>query len=277
MPRVQPQQPLVLPGPTVGPLGVVALLALISPTAELGQVGWATGLAAGVAGCLLLTRSLAHHGRARLSPADRVTLTRLVLSCGVAALTAAALTYESRVGPTLVVLAAVALTLDCVDGLVARLTGSVSTLGARFDLETDALLILVLSLYVGRELGWWVVVIGAARYAFVAAGWVWPWLRGTVPPRDWCKVVAAAQGVVLTVVAADLLPGAWETTLVGAALVLLAESFGREAWQLWRLERLAPLAPLAPGSDRIGVLAPAWSDLSAAGGGADVPSGLSDA
>ncbi len=34
-----------------------------------------------------------------------------------------------------------------------------------------------------------------------------PWLRRPVPPRHWRKVVAAIQGIVLTVAAADVLPG----------------------------------------------------------------------
>ena len=52
---------------------------------------------------------------------------------------------------TLVVLAAVALVLDGVDGQVARRTGTVSALGARFDMEVDAFLMLVLSVYVASS------------------------------------------------------------------------------------------------------------------------------
>ena len=47
--------------------------------------------------------------------------------------------------------------------------GTTSPLGARFDMEVDAFLILVLSVYVGRTIGAWVLAIGVARYAFVAA------------------------------------------------------------------------------------------------------------
>jgi hypothetical protein len=43
------------------------------------------------------------------------------------------------------------------------------------------------------------------------------------------------QGVSLTVAAADLLPLAWTRLLLALALVLLAESFGRESWELWRI------------------------------------------
>jgi phosphatidylglycerophosphate synthase len=134
----------------------------------------------------------------------------------------------------LVVASSVALVLDAVDGRVARRTGTVSRLGARFDMEVDALLILVLSVYVAPTVGWWVLAIGLARYARLLGGWLLPWWAGEAPPRHWGKVVAAVQGVVLAVVAAELLP---HGVAVGALVLaggLLAESFGREVGWLWR-------------------------------------------
>ena len=100
-------------------------------------------------------------------------------------------------------------------------------------MEVDAFLILVLSVYVARESGWWVLAMGLARYAFLAAGWVLPWLRGPPPPRQWARVVAVIVGVVLTVAAADILPDAVTTAMLLVALGLLAESFGRSVWGLW--------------------------------------------
>ncbi|HEY5882702.1 MAG TPA: CDP-alcohol phosphatidyltransferase family protein, partial [Nakamurella sp.] len=109
--------------------------------------------------------------------------------------------------------------------------------GARFDMEVDAFLVLVLALYDVRLLGGWVLLIGAARYLFVAAGWVWPGLRDPTPPRYWGKVVAAIQGVVLAVAMADLLPRPVATLATVAALGLLVESFGRQVWWLYRHAR----------------------------------------
>ena len=111
-------------------------------------------------------------------------------------------------------LAALALALDAVDGWVARRTRTTATLGAHFDGEVDAFLILILSVYVARSAGAWVLAIGAARYAFLAAGWLLPWMREPLPPRYWRKVVAATQGIVLTVAAAQLLsPAVTEAVL----------------------------------------------------------------
>ncbi|MEE3919878.1 CDP-alcohol phosphatidyltransferase family protein [Micromonospora sp. BRA006-A] len=125
---------------------------------------------------------LRRSGADRLGPADWVTLTRATLAGGVAALTVDSF-REPIVVPVLVVLSAVALSLDWVDGQVARRTGTVSALGARFDMEVDSFLVLVLCGYVADQVGAWVLVIGAMRYVFVAAGWVLPWMRGSLPPR----------------------------------------------------------------------------------------------
>jgi phosphatidylglycerophosphate synthase len=176
---------------------------------------------------------MAHHRRDRLGPADKVTLARAVLACGVAALTADSFGGRAPVA-ILVTLATIGLVLDGVDGQVARRTGTVSAFGARFDMEVDAFLILVLSVYVARTTGWWVLAIGLARYLFVAAGWAVPWLRGSLPPRYWAKVVAAIQGITLTVAVTGFLPDAVTTVVVLIALGLLAESFGRQIWGLWR-------------------------------------------
>lgn len=164
-----------------------------------------------------------HHRLRR--PADAITLVRAVLAVVVAVI--------GPTGPGLV-LVAIALCLDWVDGQVARRTGTASAFGARFDMETDAFLIAVLSVYVAPAHGWWVLAIGAARYLLWLTERLWPWLRRPVPPRHWRKVVAAVQGVTLAVVAADLVPGPVAEAALVVAFALLAESFGRDVWWLWR-------------------------------------------
>ena len=137
-------------------------------------------------------------------------------------------------------LAAVALCLDAVDGWLARRTGEVTELGARFDGEVDAFLILALSVYVAPECGWWVLAIGAARYLFLAGEYILPWMRAPLPPRRWRKLVAATQGVVLTVAAAGVLPRALAQGLLLAALVLLTASMAQCTWWLWRRRGCRP-------------------------------------
>src|SRR3954470_10406792 len=221
-------------GPATGLIAQVLLLAAFA-----GRAGWVVGVACGVVTNAALGRGLARYRINRLGPADWVTLARATLAVGVAALTADSFDQAAPV-TLLVTLAAVALVLDAVDGWVARRTRTAAALGARFDAEVDAFLILVLSVYVARSAGAWVLAIGAARYAFLAAGWPLPWLREPLPPRYWRKVVAAAQGIVLTVAAADVLPRGLTRAALVVALALLAESFGRDVWWLRRHRHITP-------------------------------------
>jgi phosphatidylglycerophosphate synthase len=224
--------PAVRSGPVTGLILQLTVLLILAVTIGLGTVGWATGIAVGLVTGAGLARGLRLAGGRMLGPADQVTLIRAVLVGGVAALAADALVHPRPVG-VLVGIAIAALVLDAVDGLVARRTGTSSELGARFDLEVDAFLILVLSVTVARSVGWWVLAIGAMRYAFVVAGWLLPWLRRPLPPRYWRKVVAATQGVVLVVATSGVLPPPGNVLAVAAALALLAESFGRDVGWLW--------------------------------------------
>ncbi|WP_326558091.1 CDP-alcohol phosphatidyltransferase family protein [Micromonospora sp. NBC_01796] len=220
-------------GPIIGLIVQVVLLAGLAGTVGLGPAGWLAGVTYGAVMCVLLTRGLRDSGTGRLSPADRVTLSRATLVGGVTALTVDSFDRPTPVG-LLVTLTAVALVLDAVDGHVARRTGTTTALGARFDMEVDAFLLLVLSVYVVEPVGVWALAIGGMRYVFVVAIWVLPWMRGTLPPRYWRKVVAATQGIVLVLAAADVLPRPLTVTAVAVALALLVESFGRDVGWLWQ-------------------------------------------
>ncbi|WP_435821595.1 CDP-alcohol phosphatidyltransferase family protein [Micromonospora musae] len=218
-------------GPLVGLVSQVVILVALAGTVGLGGAGWLAGVGHAVLSCAALNHGMRRAGTERLGPADRVTLTRSVLVGAVTALAADAIGRSAPTG-LLVTLTAVALLLDAVDGKVARRTGTASELGARFDMEVDSFLLLVLSVHVAPYAGMWVLAIGGMRYAFVVAGWALPWMRGTLLPRHWRKVVAATQGIVLT--AAALLPGTPTTLLIVVALALLVESFGRDVLWLWR-------------------------------------------
>ena len=217
----------------LGMLATAALLGVVSATAGLGVAGWIVGLATGSVATALLVTARMRSDQPTIFPADWVTLTRTVLIAGVAGLVADSFGRPVSV-TALVTLSTVALVLDAVDGQVARRTGTATPLGARIDGEVDAFLILLLSIYVSQDYGGWVLVIGAARYALLLAGWLIPWLAAPLPPRYWGKVVAAVQGIVLTVAASGLLDRRTGMIAVAAALLLLAESFGRNVIWLYR-------------------------------------------
>ncbi|WP_055695135.1 CDP-alcohol phosphatidyltransferase family protein, partial [Streptomyces prasinopilosus] len=198
----------------------VLLLALLGTAVGMGPAGWLTGLAFAVATWAVLSRALHRSRPCSFGAANRVTLGRAILVGGVTALVADS--FQDSPPVTLFVgLTAVALILDGVDGKVARRTGTSTPLGARFDMEVDAFLILVLSVYVSTAMGPWVLLIGGMRYVFVAAARVWPWLNAALPPSTARKTVAALQGVLLLVAGANLLPHPINVGVTALALGLL--------------------------------------------------------
>lgn len=231
------RQPAVLRGPVVGAGTQLAQLSVLSVGWGLGLAGWLAGVTYGLVSAALLASALRRSPAGRLGPADAVTLARSTLVGSVTAPVAADLGGRPAAPALLVSLATAALILDAVDGRVARQTATSSQLGARFDMEVDAFLIAVLSVYLAPSLGVWVLVIGAMRYAFVAAGWALPWLRAQLPPSTARKAVAAVQGIALTMASAGVFGRPRELLLVGLALALLAWSFGRDVAWLWRAGR----------------------------------------
>ncbi|WP_037307818.1 CDP-alcohol phosphatidyltransferase family protein [Amycolatopsis orientalis] len=233
---------MINPGVFLGVLVQLALLGGLDAVVGLGPLGWIAGSVYGVAVGGFLTYGLNRSTARSLGPADAVTLGRSAL---VGCVTALVVDTAGREIAAMVVIASVALALDAVDGQVARRTGTVSPLGARFDMEVDAYLILILSVTVAQSLGPWVLTIGAMRYVFVAASRLWPWLNNPLPSSMARKTVAAVQGIVLVMAASTLLPlwTAYAVTL--GALGLLTWSFGRDTW--WLLEQHAfSTAPVEP-------------------------------
>lgn len=209
-----------------GAMAQIGLLAALAAGAGLGAAAWTTGALYTIVAAALL--GWAARGR-HPGPADAVTSLRVVLMGGVVALVA----QEGPPWP-LVVLAASALALDLVDGSVARRTGTASAHGARYDMEVDAFILVVLSVHVAADLGAWVLLVGAARYVFWAASVPWPWLAAPLPERFSRKAVAAVQGVALVTAAAPVIPGRASAAVVGCALAALVWSFGRDALWLWQ-------------------------------------------
>jgi phosphatidylglycerophosphate synthase len=232
---------------TAGLVVAAVLLAALSVSVGLGVAGWAAGAAVALATVVLLDRGLRRTGAQSLGPANAVTYARSLLVAGVTALVASG-------GPAaaVVVLATVALVLDALDGMVARRTASVSALGARFDMEVDAFLLLALCVVLARTVGPWVLIIGLMRYAFVAAGVLLPWLTVPLPARFSRKVVAAAQGVVLVAAVSGVLPAAATVVVLSGALTSLCWSFGRDV--VWLAEqRSAGRAAPRPSDDVVRV------------------------
>ena len=128
---------------------------------------------------------------------------------------------------SLILFVLLALILDGVDGYLARAFSLSSALGARFDMEIDALLILVLSiagLILGKA-GWWVLAIGLMRYGFVFAQVFLPALAGPLPPSFRRKLICVVQVAALCLILVPFVVPPISTFIALLALALLAYSF----------------------------------------------------
>ena len=180
---------------------------------------------------------LGKHPYPRFGPANVVTTIRAMLVALVAVLIGRPATPEML---WLVIgLTAVMGVLDGLDGWLARRTGMTSEFGARFDMETDAALILVLSILVWQheKAGAWVLFCGLMRYAFVAAGWLLPWLARPLQSTRRGKTVAVGQLVGLSVALAPIVPVPLSAVAAALTLTALAWSFAIDIARLSRQYR----------------------------------------
>lgn len=207
----------------------------------------ATFAAAGAAVAVLAGRHLS--GR-RFGAANQVTLLRAAL----AALLLGLIGQSAEIAGAswlAAVLALPALLLDGVDGWLARRLRTATAFGARFDMETDAGLTLVLALLVWRfdKAGAWVLAGGFARYAFVAAGLVLPWLRRRLPDSRRRQAVCVIQVGALALCLVPPLARPASTWIAFAGVAALLGSFVADV--LWLTRRAEPTrATPGPASTR---------------------------
>ncbi|MDG4647785.1 CDP-alcohol phosphatidyltransferase family protein [Roseibacterium sp. SDUM158017] len=225
--------------PAQGPAGDFARAALAGAVATLvlaaALTGWdgafGAGLAAGMAvyAAAAFAAALEMHRRYPhpvVGLCNLVTLLRLVLAASLVP----ALVAGTGPGWGLFAVAVVALSLDGADGWLARRQGLVSHFGARFDMEVDSLLGLILA-----TMAWTsgnapaaVILLGLPRYVFGAAGLVLPWLRRDLPERFSRKAVCVVQLATLIVLQLPIVPQGLSAGLVTLAAGALAWSFARD-------------------------------------------------
>ena len=205
--------------------------ALMSPLQPLVAL---TVFAVGVV--LVVRAASARHPCPRFGPANQVTTLRLALSAAVAGLCVGPFTTTTAwLAIALITIGGV---LDVLDGRLARRSGMSSPFGARFDMETDAFLILVLSalVWLHGKAGAWVLLCGAMRYGFAAAGWLWPWLKRPLRSTARGKTVAALQLVGLGVALGPIVPVPLSTAVAAVTLAALTWSFAIDVVWLARRE-----------------------------------------
>jgi phosphatidylglycerophosphate synthase len=180
---------------------------------------------------ILMRRTYPHP---RLGLCNAVTLLRAALASALAAPLLQAGAPTADVAWALTSIAALALALDGVDGWAARQSGLGSDYGARFDMEVDVALGLILAFLVldTGKVGAWVLLLGSMRYLFVTASFVLPWLKAPLPERFSRKLVCVVQISVLIMLLAPPVTGAFAAILAGGATLALAWSFAVDSVHL---------------------------------------------
>lgn len=230
-PRGGPQS---LAGFGIGAIVVTALLATalglgIAPILVAGAVWLLIGLA--------VARGIDAHPHRDFGAANRVTTLRAAITAVLAGAVPVAATLDTAALWGISALALIALTLDGVDGWLARVQGRSSEFGARFDMETDALLALVMALLLWRtgEVGAWVLGLGLMRYLFIVAMRMQPELARPLFPSWRRKCVCVVQVATLAICLMPALAPPLSSWLLVAALGALLGSFLRDThWLLHR-------------------------------------------
>jgi phosphatidylglycerophosphate synthase len=215
----------------------VGAAALLGGWLDDGVVVMRAAAFAAVGGISLIWLSLRHQRASAFGAANSVTLVRAALTVLLVALLGAAPT--PALGWVLVGLGTAGVALDGVDGALARRRNEASSFGARFDMETDALLILVLAALVWQhgKAGPWILAAGLMRYAFGAASWGLPRLGAGLPPSRRRQAVCVVQIVSLLGALAPMVVPPWSASLALAGLAALVWSFALDVVWLARHAR----------------------------------------
>ena len=232
--RVAPADPLRRGLLAAGLAGLVAMLACRLLLDRSGDLVWGVAALGFALIWLIVARQMRQtypHGR--VGACNAVTLIRVALALALVP----PLLAGQPAGWIVAGVAGVALTLDGVDGWLARRQGLVSDFGARFDMEADSILALILSLHVvaGSAVGAEGLILGLARYAFLGAMLIWPWLAAPLPQKFRRKTICVVQMVALILLLLPILTPDAAILVARLAAALVVWSFAVDI--LWLRER----------------------------------------
>ena len=206
----------------------LALVSWVTGYPRLAAIGGALSL-----GALVYLRRAEWSPSGAFGPGNAVTALRCLLVVLLASLPGA--------GPASAVLVTLIFGLDGVDGWLARRGPGSSAFGATFDMETDALLVLVagLELHASGRLGAFAIVPGLLRYVYAVAILLLPASRGEAPRSTLARFVFAI--VVVSFVASLWPVHPRHSWFAASATILLVISFARSAFWSFRprMQRLA--------------------------------------
>jgi phosphatidylglycerophosphate synthase len=187
---------------------------------------------------VVLAMALGHvhhaHPFQRFGPANQITAFRVAIVSLVAALLGEHVSGQWSIA---IVAAALLVTLlDGLDGRAARQAGMTSRFGARFDMEIDALFVMILSMlaWTMGKAGAWILLAGLLRYLYIGAMWLFPRMRSPEPPSLRRKAICVVQIVGLSVITFPMFVPPVSAWICAALLLTLVYSFGVDALWHWR-------------------------------------------
>jgi len=175
----------------------------------------------------------------RCSPAD-ASMWRIaqagnwLTGCRLAVVLAAVLLMHKLSPAAIFLLFAANVTLDALDGFVARKLGQATAFGALFDQEVDAVFVLCTGLYFWsqNDIGLWILLPGLLRYLFRVTVWVVGPEQFVEKRRPMIASVAGINFVLLTV--AVILPAGLQLAALAVSTSLFVFSFTLSFLELQR-------------------------------------------
>lgn len=225
-----------LPKGTLSALfGVTAFLAFASVALYSGLSLFSTASVIATAGvwivsaAIIFSRVHFHHHK-KFGHANVITTVRAAVAAVLAGCIPVAdvlLNANPSVAWVIAISATVTLCLDGLDGYLARKAHLCSAFGARFDMETDAFLALIITLVLwqSEKVGLWVIGLGVLRYAFILASMKYKALQGELFPSMRRKIVCVIQVGALCLMLFPSISTHEATVLGVAALGCLIWSF----------------------------------------------------
>ncbi len=231
-------------GVEIATLGAIAIILCAISKVEIGQGGLILGSAIYIIIGILVLKGLRQHcPHTHFGLANAITLLRAAFSSFLFAVSADIIAGNNPLSDPFIhwlitCLAVASLTLDGLDGWIARHHGMESRFGAQFDMHSDALFVLSLTLLlsVSGLTGPWVIINGLIFYLFQTAAYIWPGLGRALPPRWRRKAICVLQTALLITALAPITPH-WAAQLAClTGLGLLTWSFGVDIRWLLRHE-----------------------------------------
>ena len=235
-----PNEPLragVLRASVFAFLGVAVTAMTVRPWLQLGALYPGKAAGAFAAGMVIAFGYIdSHHPHARFGPANHVTMIRVMIVALIASLIGEPVNQQAAAAASIAT--AVMAVLDGVDGWLARRSRMASAFGARFDMETDAALVMAMSVLIWQygKAGMWALLGGMLRYLFVLAGWWLPWMARPLTPTQRARIITVCHIMGLSVGLAPFVPVPLSAIVVGLTTAALSWSFSVDVRRLWRIE-----------------------------------------